>query len=200
MKLTPFVVTTLLLCSCVEFTGERGQIGFSSNLTLGSETWTPDSPIANGSVAIFKVEQLLEDTTRETSSLDLTGTTRGSIRTEWSEGLTIAVTGSDSRGRGVFDGEARDHFSAAFRQADRAVFTDHSAALLHLDRFYPESFALVQGSTLHPAVTLESRRGQSLGYLPEHLVLVGGDSLQSFTGADHAYELVADSLAERDIT
>jgi hypothetical protein len=199
MKPIALALAALTLSGCLEFVGDLAQIGFSSNLTTGAEAWTPEHPIADNSVAVFEAEQLMKEKARSQESLNLVGTTRGRIDQHWSEEKRVAVSGSNTRGTVHYTGDARDRFTIRFRTPAAATFSDPTAAMVEMNRPYPITFAVPVGATLHPVVTLHDRRGRTLGYVANELDLIGGETVDSYAGQDHRFDLTAASIGEEHI-
>lgn len=120
----------LLLAGCPiwEFQGEDKQIGFTSNLTSGAATWTPETRVAVGArLHVQAVEfagldagqqvlpqvfpnGILGDVVQDAGYVEATATAPGRARVEWS-------------------GAAQDHFSVGAEEVSRAQVKDPALLL-----------------------------------------------------------------------
>ena len=171
------LVPLVLLTGCHDFEGDRGVLGFSTNLVAPGAPggWDPELGVAAGTTAVFAATRRLGLSHEEDSELgELAVSARVSGLDEvWSEGPEVAVTG-DPGDDGVlrFRGERRDHFSVAFAEVARLEIAE---PLLHLDPMLvkPDELLMLEGAEVTLAVAAYDAAGQPLGYAASDLVVTG---------------------------
>lgn len=164
---------------CVEFIGDKGNIGFRSNLAAAGDHWTPEFAIANGTIAIFEAEKLLRTTPSSTEdSLSVFGRAKRGLQEVYSEENKLAVTGNDSRGVVHFSGDASDKFAVRFTQPTSLSFHDPTTATIEDPWVFPDTFGIAEGSTLDVTATLHDINGETLGYHLDDLTLTEGAIVQ----------------------
>ena len=199
MRLGLLALGLISLTACYDFAGELDKIGFDSNLVVdGGKSWTPDHPIANTSRAVFEAVEIVGD--KEDRKPEVTGAVSGDASLRFVDERSLGVTGSDGRARVRFDGELTDHFKILFRAPVAAELVDvHAVAHRARETALPEAFGMLEGTTREVGVSLTDRRGRSLGYVQEDLVL-GGDSGVSAWREEGEYRLVAEGAGVSTIS
>ncbi len=176
------IAAAVLLAGCVEFVGERGLLGFSSNLVVdGVESWTPEHGITDHAIAWFYASKRMDiEDDGLAKDPDVQGSAVGVQVLDGDTGLTL--TGASERGRVLFSGEVEDVFRVAFREPTGAVLFDpvlRGAGVRQAA--YPEAFGVVGELTVAPG--LQDRRGRSLGYDPT-VVSIRSDQASSWHDED----------------
>ncbi|MEQ1565851.1 MAG: hypothetical protein ABMA64_09460 [Myxococcota bacterium] len=150
---------TLLLASlgaagCFDFVGDRGRIGFATNLVVDGQPWDARSPVADHTVAQFLAVERIED--QRSDGLTFESHARGLDQVEQSGG-SIAVTGAHQRGLVWFTGDAEDQFSVAFT-APETVQWRHAFGGEVGDVW------IRAGATVPLAAAVRDRRGRPVAY------------------------------------
>lgn len=184
------LVPILALLGCYEFEGERGRIGFVSNLRLNNRhAWTPDSPIAAGSfVAVFAQERLNSDSEEPPA---VQGAPSGALipMTAEREG-TVEFTGEDGdAGTLRFWGEVDDHFHARFTRAAAASIAHPWEPLDGLPS--RGELVVVPGETIILSTLLLSAQDELLGWPVQRLQVSGAGGVSAWT-EEGMLHLIAD--------
>ncbi|MFT4626635.1 MAG: hypothetical protein ACI8PZ_005312 [Myxococcota bacterium] len=170
----------LLVVGCVQFAGDRGKLGFASNLAVdGVREWTPGSGVADGTHARFVAVDRLDVEGEQTP--EVTGGARG-VQVVRAVGPKLTVTGAGERGVLRFDGEVADKFGVAFRPVEQALLVDRWLAYAGAeDAAFPDRFGAL--GPLPVTVSLRDSRGRSLGYDPTDVAITGADAV-TWTDSD----------------
>jgi hypothetical protein len=195
------------LTGCYDFKGDRGALGFSSNLhTAPGRSWTPDAPIASGTRGEFIASERLDSGSERP---DVTGSFDGELLSALVRDLVdedgvprssaMAVT-AKRRGRGTvrYDGEVADQFDVEFAPLDQVVL-ERADALLDQDAGIAASdWAIVPGKTRSLWPTLLAADGRPLGYRLPDLDASADGSLSAWQDASGVIRVVAEGEPGED--
>ena len=190
-RLAPLAL--LLLAGCHDFEGDRGVLGFSTNVVAHAVHggWSPDVPVAAGTTAVFVPSRRLHVSVEEDSELGeiaVTGRVSG-LDEVWSDGAELGVTG-EAGDDGVirYRGELRDHFSLSFAPVDRIELAEPA---IHLAPMVPrpDELLMLEGAEVDLTVAAFDADGQPLGFATTDLVVSGAKAtdagLRVTADADH---------------
>jgi hypothetical protein len=149
-----WIAVSLLAFGCFEFAGDRGEIGFTSNLRVDGEPWTAEGPVANDTRATFVATERLVD---EAEDFDVVGHATRALTTIAADGSSITVTGADERGTVWFDGDAEDEFQVRFAAPAEVRWRPLAAGQAGEVR-------ILAGTTVPVAAALRDRKGRPLAY------------------------------------
>ncbi|MEN0060561.1 MAG: hypothetical protein AAGA48_00350 [Myxococcota bacterium] len=168
------LAATVALAGCYDFVGERGKVGFGTDLYVpGGMTWTPRTPIASGSVvgvvALCAVDSATGDCEGEqdmTGELMARGIDVGRKRLpEWQESV-FAIRGQDGD-RGVVryeDEDRHDRFRVQFSEPVAAsVVPEHS------EQDPAQAWAVLSERATQFEVWLTNSKGEGLAFPVDQL-------------------------------
>ncbi|GEM_PF-4202956 len=172
----------VLLSGCYEFEGDRGVLGFVSNLVDPShpDGWSPEVPIAAGTDATFlPVKRLgLSDEEEEAlGPIQVTGSARG-LDERWTDGPELTVTGSHGQDGVVrYRGELRDHFSVAFTEVEELVVGE-PLVMLADSMVKPDELWMLEGASIDLVAAAYGADG-AVGFAVSDLLVEGAEPTES---------------------
>ena len=194
LVILPIALSLSVLTGCHDFTGQRVELGFVSNLHLNSsKKWTPEHAIAAGSEAQFKVSGVI-DSKDNPEEFQFAPSTKGRLRIiEIGENI-LRITGKKgTRGTVQFRGRDKyDFFGVRFARPEGVELSDP------LDEFFDvesDSFAIVRGSQAEIQLQLTDVKGKILGFVPDDLTVEAWGGLSASTGDLAELRVVADDAS-----
>lgn len=180
------LLTCLALTGCYDFVGDRGHLGFSTDLVVdGVLPWTPERPVALGSVFTVAVTEDLQDP--ETEPEGYTAHTAAGLHLIEGDGERVEVA-ADGPGTAWFTGPKHDGFSVRTGAAARAILAAPLVEAPALD-----ALAIVVGARVPLALGLRDASDRPLGYPAQQWTLsVDGGSATRLEDAPGVWWVRAD--------
>ncbi len=175
--LTAATLGLIALTGCYDFAGDRERVGFVTDATIDGRTaWTPDTPLAEGSVLHLEVGEILKTEREPEGPANFEGS-RHLTLTPHDQGVHVEAGARRGWVQVEVDG-VRDDFRIQWAQPDIGYLVDPIDQLLveagALDPEFDamvEGLTVVEGGSVELGYVLHDRRGAELGYTPRQLQL-----------------------------
>ena len=158
----------LLLLGCVEFEGDEGRLGFSSNLIAPGSFYLQFDPrqhlVARGTQVEVLAERRMDLDGDEAKEPQVHARVRGGELLEHETGRALFT--ARRKARVSWEGEVQDHFTVRFAPVRRLDWVDHAGLFTSYE---PLERVVLLDATLLPMPA--DRRGRPLAWAEEDLAL-----------------------------